>query len=628
MIPMHSHSEKYLYYFFFPAYILLQVFLIIISESAYGYGGADNIAHYQISRYSFKYPELLLDLWGKPVYTLLSAPFAQFGYNVAKIFNVMIAIFTLLISAKIAKRLFPVLLSSFFVVLFIAFSPVYFLLAASCLTEVLFSFLLVAAVYLFIRKRFILAAVVLSFLPLVRSEGIVLFPVFAVALVLSRSYRSLPFLITGLVFYSVIGYFVYGEILWLISRQPYSMGESIYGSGSLFHFLKHSPSIFGIPLLILIFFGLIFWVSGLAKRFSLLNPDTILFILIAGSWITFFAAHSYVWWKGTGGSLGLTRVIGSVIPLAALTGMKAFEALKKIVKRKAVVYGLFSALAVLQIVFLFTRHNLFLRADATEQLIKKSAEYISSNEPDEKVYYFNPLLIHYLGYDPYDTSQCNWWVADKQQPSNTLDWSDLLVWDAHLGPNEGGVQLESLEKDPLLKKVKAFYPLEKIIVLGGYDYSVQIYKKVKSKIDSLQVADSYSFTLDFNTNQDERVKVADGLRVWELDSHQEFSPAITLYPEVLKRHDIIEIEVTVSFKALQSILPDETLLVFSVDDKGKNLRYEKLDLSTERSNWQQMKLYTRIPAAIPDSANMVFYIWNKNKNHLLIEKIQVEMKSY
>ncbi len=625
---MRSLSEKHLYYFFFPAYIVLHVILIFISESAYGYGGADNIAHYQISRYSFKYPELLLDLWGKPVYTLLSAPFAQFGYDVAKIFNVMVAVFTLFLSAKIAKRMFPDVLSPFFIVLFIAFSPVYFLVAASCLTEVLFSFVLVAAVYLFIRNKFIFAAVVLSFLPLVRSEGIVILPVFALALVLSRSYRSLPFLISGMVLYSIIGYFVFGDILWLITKQPYSMGESIYGSGSLFHFIKHSPSIFGIPLLILILIGIVIWISGVAKKFSLHSRDTVLFVLIAGSWITFFAAHTYVWWQGTGGSLGLTRVMGGIIPLAAITGMKVYGVLIKNFKRKTVIYSLFSVLAVLQVVLLFTRHNLHLKADTTEQLIKKSAEYISSNEAGEKVYYFNPLLIHYLELDPYDTSQCNWWVADKQQPSNTLDWGDLLVWDAHLGPNEGRVQLENLEKDPYLKKLKAYYPIEKIIVLGGYDYSVQIFKKVKTKADSAVVSDSYSSTLSFGDYQEEEVKEVNGISVWKYDHTQEFGPALTIYPDVIRLHDVLDVTVTLRYKALDQLNPDETLLVFSIENEGKSLRYEKADLIADENEWKQQQLIARIPANIPDSAKMVFYVWNKDKKHLLLEKILVEMKSY
>jgi hypothetical protein len=332
---------------------------------------------------------LFLDLWGKPVYTALSAPFAQFGYGAAKAFNLVVSRVNTFLSARIAQKRFSG--QFIFVVVFIAFSPVYFLLTVSCLTEILFAFVLAGAVFLFVNKRYLLAALVISFLPLVRSEGIVILPVFAVALFLTKTYRAIPFLLFGTVFYSIIGYFVFDDIFWLINKLPYSLGESLYGSGSLFHFVKHSPSIFGIPLLVLIVFGLIVWVIGILKNFSLRNSDTILFILIAGSWIAYFAAHSYVWWQGTGGSLGLTRVMAGIVPLAAFTAMKGFEFVSRKIKNKKAVYGLFAFLALLQVILLFTRHNLMLKADPTEQLIKKSAEYIRFNEEEKRFF----ILIHW-----------------------------------------------------------------------------------------------------------------------------------------------------------------------------------------------------------------------------------------
>jgi len=623
---MNKHSEKHLLYGFFSALILLQVFRLLFSDSAYGYGGADNIAHYQISRFSFKYPELFLDLWGKPVYTTLSAPFAQLGYHIAKAFNLIISVLTLLFSAKIAGRLFPG--SSIFIVILTAFAPVYFLLSVSCLTEILFSFVLIVAVYLFIREKYIAAAVVLSFLPLVRNEGIVILPVFAVALFLSRSYRSIPFLLFGIVIYSITGFFVYGDILWLINRLPYSLGESIYGKGNLLHFVKNSPDIFGIPLLILIVAGFICWLIEILKRFSLRSRNTILFIVIAGSWVTYFAAHSYVWWKGTGGSLGLTRVMGGIVPLAALTGMKVYEFLIQKIKGMNVTYSVFFILAMLQIVLFFTRHSLMLKAGPTEQLIKKSADFIRFNEAQRKVCYFNPLVIHYLKLDPYNTEECNWFVADKHQPSNSMEWGDLLVWDAHFGPNEGNVQLKSLENDPFLKKIKAFYPLQKVTVLGGYDYSVQIFKKSVSKNDSVKITGTYERTLSFEDYADELVRKVDGYKVWEIDSSREYSPTITLSPDVLKRYEILEIDVNLHYKALEPLKSDEVMLVFSAENDGKSMRYEKVNMVSPGAGWENLRLNVKMPANIPASSRLLVYIWNNDRKHLLMEKLTVKMKSY
>lgn len=195
---MGKMQNKQLLYGFLTLWFLFQFYILLFSESAYGYGGGDNITHFQIARYAFRYPQLFLDLWGKPVYTTLVAPFALFGFHAAKFFNLVVAVATLWLTARISERLYPG--SGLFAAILLAFTPVFFHLTPSCLTEVLFAFVLTAAVYLFLHDRFELSAVVLSFIPYVRSEGIVLLPVFAAALLLKRSYRSLIFLAAGTLF--------------------------------------------------------------------------------------------------------------------------------------------------------------------------------------------------------------------------------------------------------------------------------------------------------------------------------------------------------------------------------------------------------------------------------------------
>jgi len=69
---------------FFPFLILLAFGLMITFSHCISEGileSGDAISHYQLSRYSWKYPLHLLDHWGKPLFTLLSSPFAQLGFN-------------------------------------------------------------------------------------------------------------------------------------------------------------------------------------------------------------------------------------------------------------------------------------------------------------------------------------------------------------------------------------------------------------------------------------------------------------------------------------------------------------------------------------------------------------------
>ena len=106
------------------------------------------------------------------------------------------------------------------------------------MTEILFSLVLILSFWLFFKEKYCWAAVVLSFLPFVRSEGIVIFPLFAIALFLNKKYLTVPFLAAGSLFYTLVGYPHFRDWLWVIHQTPYSMGQSIYGSGSLFHFCK------------------------------------------------------------------------------------------------------------------------------------------------------------------------------------------------------------------------------------------------------------------------------------------------------------------------------------------------------------------------------------------------------
>ena len=60
----------------------------------------DGIQHYMMARFCWRHPELILDLWGKPLFTLLASPFAQFGYKGMSAFNALLAFTT----ARLADR--------------------------------------------------------------------------------------------------------------------------------------------------------------------------------------------------------------------------------------------------------------------------------------------------------------------------------------------------------------------------------------------------------------------------------------------------------------------------------------------------------------------------------------------
>ncbi len=622
---MNSKFEKYIFYFFLFVLVIIQIILLFLNEKVYE--GTDNVTHFQIARFAFKYPELFLDSWGKPVYTTLVAPFALLGFKAAQLFNLAVAVVTMFFVFQISKYIFPS--GAIFTVVLTAFAPVYFLLMITCLTEVLFSLFLVVTVYLFLKNRLLFSAIVLSFIPFVRTEGIVLFPIFAFAFILRRSYLSIPLLTVGALFFSVIGYFVFDDFLWIINRFPYPTGESVYGSGELLHFVKHSNFIFGIPLILFTITGLFYWIKEILKNFKLNSEVVVLFVIIVGSWMTYFAAHSYVWWKGVGGSLGLIRVIGAVIPLAALTGVKFFQpVLGKDAYRKSGIIAL-SFLSLLQIGLFFNQNKLPFKNGPVENLINTASEYVKQNFSDEKIYYFNPDFAFQLGLDPYDETKSNWGIGDKMKPSNSMELGAVLIWDAHFGPNEGGVSLEVVEKDNRLQRIKTFVPLEKITVLGGYDYSIQVFQKVNSKIRN-GVSDVLKRSLEMDSISSSQIILLEGENVLEIPKGHEYSPNIVIYADELLKKDIFEGEVNIRFKSDENIVEKDVMLVFSVENGKESLHYSAVPLVLENndSDWKSTKLSTRFTANLPEETIIKIYVWNRNHKHILVQSMDSFIYSY
>lgn len=467
-------ARNKLLFLIFSGIFLIQLVLIFLSEDFYG--GADNISHYQIARYAWKYPAHFFDLWGKPVYTTLVFPFALFGIQVARMFNVLAGLAAVFFTIRIMRLLGEK--DNLSTIVFITFSPVYFMLMQSCLTEILFSLVLILSFWLYFKERYGLAALILSFLPYTRTEGILILPLFAAALAMGRQYRAIPVLATGSLLYTLAGYLFFHDWLWIMHRIPYSMDTSIYGSGSLFHFLLESPQIFGEPFLIFLMIGLVAWTLRILKSFKANKRIFLACFLIVGSFAIFFVAHSYVWWKGIMGSMGLIRVIAGVIPPAAIVATIGFnEILSRIKIRKAQVF-MIAAVIACQMAVPFVKHDLPVRPGYPETMMLDASYYLQSlHKPAKKIFYFDPYLIHFLDLDPFDPAQAQFGVHDRNRPSNDMKTKDILVWDAHFGPNEGGIQLADLMNDPRLQLIKTLLPKNDFKVLGGYDYGIYIFRR-------------------------------------------------------------------------------------------------------------------------------------------------------
>ena len=475
---MHEKKNRIL------AAILLGIFAIIILLIAFlspGIGGeGDSFTHYFIARHAASDPKWLLDLWGRPLFTLLATPFAQFGYSGMKIFSILMALITAWLGYLMADKM--KFQHPWLAIPFIILTPLYFNQIFSPLTELAMAMFLMAGIYTYISKKYILSAILFSLLPFIRLEAFVILPVVAIAFLVDRKYPHILLLLTGYLIFSCIGYFLFKDFLWIYHKNPYQSGATeIYGKGSLLHFIRHTDKIQGYLMASLFLLGLIGWgLQIIKKKGELYLGENHLgvYIITAGSFLIYYAAHSYSWWSGKGNSLGLIRVIAAVLPAASIISHAGYTLLINYLKKFKIPPAITAVLVLILLVRTTLVYPYPIRPYAEEKVIAEAAEWIKENGlANKKLYYYHNLFALFLNKDPMNDDEGKMMIHFTSIKPDQIPVGALLAWDAHFGPNEGGTPLENILTDSSFKLLKAFEPETPFKVLGGHDFKVYLFEK-------------------------------------------------------------------------------------------------------------------------------------------------------
>lgn len=201
---------------------------------------------------------------------------------------------------------------------------------------------------------------------------------------------------------------------------------------------------------------------------------------------------------------------------------------------------------------------------------------------------------------------------------------DILVWDAHFGPNEGGTQLENLLNDSHLQRIKILLPDENFKVLGGYDYGIYIFKRVEQK-EVQEKKQLIERALNFEGIDARSLEIADGVKMLKMDAGMEFSPAIQVPLAEIEAPDDMEIEVRLSFTLKEPIPKDAVLLILSIDIDHKSVSYNKKDLLDVLGDQATKELVfpLKLKTNFPQGAILNLYVWNKDKKQLLINNLKL-----
>ena len=197
----------------------------------------DEIAHVLIARWAWRYPSLLLSVWGRPVNTLVYFVPALGWLPGARLCSIGLSCATVLLATAIASRLG--LRRLFLLPLLLWFQPWFGDLSYTAITEVPFMLCLTLACWLALNERLGWAALCFGLLPLIRHEGVALTGLWCGYLVLRRAWRPLLVAFGPLLFYNGLFFALYRQWPFAIYLQP--RPTTLYGSGGWLYF--------GAPLL-------------------------------------------------------------------------------------------------------------------------------------------------------------------------------------------------------------------------------------------------------------------------------------------------------------------------------------------------------------------------------------------
>jgi hypothetical protein len=411
---------------------------------------ADSTMHFLIAKYAPIHPELYLNHWGKPIFTLLSSPFAAFGFVGIKLFNISCAFGASYFSYQIAQklRLKWAILAPLFYFIF----PISFLTTFSGLTEPLCALTVTAAIYLFQHKKLLVSAILISFTPFMRSEGLIFIGVFALFFIAVRNWKAVILLSTGHLLYSIVGAFYYQDLLWVFTKIPYAHLSSHYGSGGIFHFAEKLTYLMGIPLLVFFILGAIRILIG----WKSMKMESRLILTL---FLSFFVAHSLFWYLEVFNSMGLKRVFAAVTPFMALISLFGFDLIQKIQldwARK----GLIAISLLLIVVFPFTSNPAAVEwedlnlTEAQENATSVAAFIKQEKKISNRFIYTDPFLSHALNVDPFNEQKHQVLAQKKGIVSPTLKSGDYIIWDNWHSVIDYGVSAEMLSNLKLVKEFK------------------------------------------------------------------------------------------------------------------------------------------------------------------------------
>jgi hypothetical protein len=302
------------------AFAFIGVSLVLLYHDA---EQQDSGYHYLFARWAWQHPRYFVNVWARPLFTLLYSFPSQFGYPAAKLFTVAICLATAWQTFRLALQLkFE---RAELAVPFLFLQPSFLLLSSVVLTETLFALLFVIALRLHLSGRIKIAMSIASLLILIRPEGFFIAILWGFWILLDQRcsrpwWRRIPqtlLLSSGIILWWIAAYIMTGDPLWIANNWPpdWQVDGKANGTGPIWRYVLLLPLIVG-PLLLLPF---VYELARQIKRRELMIGTS--------SFLTLFILHSLMFWRGWFGSAGYPRYLVCVSPVIALITLAGWNRL-------------------------------------------------------------------------------------------------------------------------------------------------------------------------------------------------------------------------------------------------------------------------------------------------------------
>lgn len=264
----------------------------------------DNIGRYFMAQAAMTKPEYFLNIWGRPLAIIFFLLPSQLGYWYCAAATALLSVGTCYFTYRAAQASGKS--NAWLALIFVAFQPMFFITGYSLCTEPLAAFFLAVGLYYYYKKNWVVSALLLSLMPLGRTELVLILPIFAIAFFREKQYWPILLMGTGLALYQIAGMIATGDILYLLTVSKSGFGHGLYQNGPFEHYFQRFIFIVGPVLFVFILLQLIHDIQR--RDVNVINISCLLI----------FGIHVYFYWKGNVASIGFLRHFVGIAPILAL----------------------------------------------------------------------------------------------------------------------------------------------------------------------------------------------------------------------------------------------------------------------------------------------------------------------